>query len=109
MPRIKLALGERITQSNALRLRAARANETGFERIEQCELLRRRQIGMIGDIIGDARETVECEDRRAISRRDKQRGDGKILIPVSLARAELARAHPFGLCVHCSHPLQRAY
>jgi hypothetical protein len=57
---------------------------------------------MIGNVVGNAGEAVESQNRGAILRRDEQRGDGEILILVPLARAKLARADPVHLCFHCS-------
>jgi hypothetical protein len=62
------------------------ASETTIQPIEQCELLRRRQRGMVGDIVGGADEIVECEDRLAMARVNEKGRHREVFIPVSLAR-----------------------
>ena len=39
---------------------------------------------MVGNIVGGANEIIECENRRAITRMNKKRGDREILVPVTL-------------------------
>ncbi len=46
---------------------------------------------MVGDIVGGAREAVEAQDVRAQPRRNQQRGDGKVLAVLGLARFEIGR------------------
>ena len=66
----------------------AAAQEIGLEGIEMGELLRARHPRVIGDVVGGAHELVERENRRAMLRRDQQRGDREVLVPMALARTE---------------------
>ena len=85
MPRSEAALGERDAQRLGLRISRSAAAERRFEMVEQRELAVRRQRGMVGDVVGGARETVEGEDGRAIASAEQPRGDREILVPVRLA------------------------
>ena len=55
-------------QGDANRIVVALAEQSCFKPIEERELLRRRERGMIGDIVGGAHEFVEREDRCAMAR-----------------------------------------
>ncbi len=85
--RRQLALVELRPQRDADRIVVAAAEQGRLQPVEQRELLRRRQRGMVGDVVGGAHEIVEREDRRAVARMDEPRGHRKILVPMALARS----------------------
>ena len=72
------------------RCRTCRAS-VAFERIEPREFAAFGQGRMVGDVVGGAREAVEAQDVRAQPRRNQQRGDGKVLAVLGLARIEIGR------------------
>ena len=90
MTRRQSALRELLTQRHAFRIAIACAVEIGLELIEQGEFLVRFELGVICNVIGGAHEVIEGENRRAVARMDEPRRDWKILIPVRLARPQLA-------------------
>ncbi len=87
-------LGEHAAQRDAFRRGVAFAGQAGAHIFEQGELLGRRGAGMVGDVVGGARETVESENRRAVPLRDQHRRDGKILVLMALAGSEIAHVLP---------------
>ncbi len=56
--------------------------------------------GIVGDIVGSAREAIEGMDMHAQIAANEERADGKILVALALARRRLDRQR---LC-HCTRP-----
>ena len=94
-------------QGDANRIVVALAEQSCFKPIEERELLRRRERGMIGDIVGGAHEFVEREDRCAMARLNEPRGHGEVLVPVALARSRFAGSdHHRSNTLACMRPFQ---
>ena len=87
----KAALGERRLQRLGFRIGGPAAGQRRVEPVEHRELLVRRELRMVGDVVGGAHEAIEGEDRPAMLRLDQPRGDGKILVAVALAGAGFGR------------------
>ena len=105
----QLVRRQRLAQDAPLRLRIARAGETLIERRELVELGLRREIGMVGDIVGFARETIEGDDDRAKAGRDEARSDGEIFLVLRLARQRGLRVHRFlSACVRLNAALPQS-
>ena len=88
--RRETALGQHGAQRHALRIGRARPQQTRLQAIEQFELALGREVRMVGDIVGHADELVERQDRSAEARGNELRGDGKVLVPMPLARSQFA-------------------
>jgi hypothetical protein len=81
-------------ERDALRFVAAVAEQTAFETIKPRQLFLRRERGMVGNIIGDADELIEGEDRRPVPALDQPGGDREVLVARALAGPQLrARRH----------------
>jgi hypothetical protein len=83
---------QRAPQVDGLGLGFALAQQLGFEQIEQSKLVRSRERRMIGDVVGGPDEIVERKDQRAVARMNDPRRDRKVLVAVSLAGSQFARA-----------------
>jgi hypothetical protein len=55
--------------------------ESALQGLETCELVRGRQIGSVGHVVGEAGESIEGENGRAVLPGEHERSDGEILIP----------------------------
>ncbi len=78
--------GRRIVTGRAL-------DDLGHAR-EPRDLVGRREVGIVGDVVALAREAIEGMHVRAQVGADQERADGKILVVAALARWRLqARAH----------------
>ena len=88
----EIALGSASRSRTATRSSVIGAEEAAFEAIEQRELLLRLQHRVIGDIVGDADEIIERQDRAAMARRNEKRRHREILVPVAFARAPVVGA-----------------
>jgi hypothetical protein len=107
MARRELARRQLRAQCDRDRIVVVPAEQRRFELIHQCELFRRRQRGMVGNIVGGAHEFVEGEDRRAVARMNEPRRHGKVLVPVALARSCLGRSdHRDPDALACTRPFQ---
>ena len=96
MARRQRPLGQHGAQPHALRIVVVAAEQAAFQAVEQRELAVGRELGMVGDVVGDAHELVERQDRRTEARMDEMGRHREILVPVSLARSQLARRRHFG-------------
>ena len=92
MARRHRTLRQRAPQIDRLGLAVALAQQFGFEQIEKPELFALTERGMIGDIVGGPDEIVERENQRPVTRMDDPRRDRKVLVAVSLAGSQFARA-----------------
>ena len=88
MLRRHAALGQRAAQRHRFRAAVAGAEKVGLHAVEHFDFLRRRQRGMVGDVVGRAHEFVEGQNQRAVARLDQPRRDGKILVAVAFAGPE---------------------
>src|SRR6478752_4067741 len=85
----------------------APAEQCRLEPVKQRELILRRKVGMVRDIVRSADEFVECEDRRAMARMNQPRRHGEIFVPMALARACFDRSDHHGSDrLACTRPFQ---
>ncbi len=68
------------------------AEQRFFQSIKSGKLIRFRQLRVIGNVVGRAREAVEAQDRPTQARRDQEGGDGKVFLALGLARFDMAAA-----------------
>ena len=87
--RRQIALGERVAQRHAGGVVTVVTQQTSLQAIEMRELVGGLHLRVVGDIVGDADELVERQDRPAVRRRNHPRGHGEILVPRALARSML--------------------
>ena len=80
--------------SQRVRFRAGTglAAQPGLHARELLQLFLGRRVGVIGDIVRGTHEAIERQDRRPQLRANQAGGDGKVFIPVALARREVGRA-----------------
>ena len=86
------ALGKRAAQIDRFLLGIAPAEQFLLEQVEIAQLLLRRQVCVVGDVVGGADEVVEGQNQRAVTRMNDPRRDGKILVAVGLSGSQVARA-----------------
>lgn len=80
-------------QGKAVRLAVgAGFEQTLFELIEMVQLVGLAERRVVGDVVGDAHELVEREDDPAMAWMNELRGDGKVFVAGSLARAQIGSA-----------------
>src|SRR5260370_7506454 len=90
-------LRQRAPQLEGLGLGVAVAQELGLEQIEQLELVVLAERRMIGDIVGGSDKIVERKYQRPVAWMNDPRRDRKVLVAVSLAGSQFARAGHQGL------------
>jgi hypothetical protein len=79
------ALGKRIAQPQRFSLAVAAAEQFGLQPVELRKLFRRRQGGVVGNVVGDAHELVERQNQPAMAGFDHEGRDRKVLVLVTLA------------------------
>ena len=88
----QIALGKRRAEPHRDRIFGIAAEEARFEAIEQRELFRRRERGVIGDVVGGADEIIERQDHAAMARMYEKGRHREILVPMPLAGAQFVSA-----------------
>src|SRR3981081_1963427 len=73
-------------------LGVALAQQFGFEQIEKPKLVALTEGRMVGDIVGRSDKIVERKDQRPMARMNNPRRDRKVLVAVSFAGSQFARA-----------------
>src|SRR5882757_2745106 len=77
------------TQGDPLRLLIVLPEQAGLEPIEARDLFRGGQLGMVGDVVGDAHEFVIGEDRGTMPPPDQKGRNWKVLVTRALPGAKL--------------------
>ncbi len=89
------ALVQHPAQGQRLGIDVALARQGGAHGFEQAELVVGRQRRMVRDVVGDAGEAVEGQDRRPVLGLQDEGRDREVLVLVPLAGAERGGlAHP---------------
>jgi hypothetical protein len=101
-----------LLKDDAGRVMIVAAQQAGLQAIEVAELVGFAQGRMIGDVVGDPHEFVECHDRPPVRRGNQPGGHREILVPRALAGSMLCGVQCHGRLVsqttrgmrHCREP-----
>ena len=78
--------GQHLAKMDRLGDAVPRAGQALGDEDQLAKLILRAEMGMVGHVIGHPGHLIEGHHHRAVTRGDEDRGDGKVLVPVTLAR-----------------------
>src|SRR5689334_24136518 len=92
MPRRQSSFLKDRAEPDTFAVVVALSEQAVLEPVETCDLLVAAKCRVVGDIVCDTHEFIECHDRRAMPPRNDTRRNRKILVARTFARTKLAAA-----------------